>query len=127
MTLRKQKAHALGVEAERKCAEFLQAKGYEIIGMRVRTEGGELDIVARKDDILAVVEVKARRSHAESLYAVTPAKQKRLAQGARALLAQIAGLGDAQMPNIRFDVMALAADGAPFHLEDAWRPDEEFA
>lgn len=124
MKARKQAAHARGVEAEQRCAELLQAKGYKIVGMRLRTKGGELDIVARDGDVLVIVEVKARRTHDAGLYAITPAKQKRLVRAATAFLA---GLGGAAVPNMRFDVMAVGADGAPLHLQDAWRPNEEYA
>ncbi len=124
MTARKQAAHARGLEAEQRCAELLRAKGYEIVGVRLRTEGGELDIVARDGDALVIVEVKARRTHDAGLYAITPAKQKRLARAAAAFLA---GLGGAAVPNIRFDVMAVGMNGAPLHLQDAWRPENEYS
>src|SRR6185436_15138871 len=99
-------------------------KGYKILGIRVRTMGGEIDIVACKGDTLVIVEVKARAREEESLYAVTPAKQKRLARAAEALLAdpgKINGLAAGIPPNIRFDVMAAAPGRRPLHLEDAWR------
>lgn len=120
----RQAAHALGHSAEKIGAAYLQGKGYEILGVRVRTLAGEIDIVARSGDTLAIVEVKARASTDDALYAVTPAKQARLYAAAEALLAEpgkIAGLAERLPPNIRFDVMAVPRNGAPLHLEDAWR------
>lgn len=125
MKYEKQAAHALGLAAEERCAAYLREKGYEVLALRLRTKAGEIDIVARHGDTLAIIEVKARASVDESLYSVTPAKQARLAGAAEALLAdtsKIGGLSLNDTPNIRFDVMAFPPGGAPFHLEDAWRP-----
>jgi Holliday junction resolvase-like predicted endonuclease len=45
------------------CAEKeLKTKGYDILGKRVRTKYGEVDILAKKDSDLVAVEVKQRRS-----------------------------------------------------------------
>lgn len=124
----RQAAHALGMQAEHACAEYLRGKGYTVLAERVRTGAGEIDLVAVKDDLLVVVEVKARAAQADALESVTPAKCRRLARAAEALLADpscIPGLDLASIPpNIRFDVMAVMPGQALFHLEDAWRPDE---
>jgi putative endonuclease len=60
MTNRKQ---TLGRWGEDAAAEYLQSRGYKILARNVRTPHGELDIVARKDDLLLFVEVKTRSSH----------------------------------------------------------------
>jgi putative endonuclease len=60
MTNRKQ---TLGRWGEDAAAEYLQARGDVIVARNVRTPHGELDIVARKDDLLLFVEVKTRSSH----------------------------------------------------------------
>ncbi|MBV8938552.1 MAG: YraN family protein [Alphaproteobacteria bacterium] len=117
-------AHRLGREAEAACAEHLRAAGWRIIGVRVQTGAGEIDILAVEDDTLVIVEVKARAYEADGLYAITRAKQKRLVAAAWAILAnpgKIAGLATPLPPNIRFDAMAVSASGPPFHLRDAWR------
>ncbi len=82
----------------------------------------------RQGDTLVIVEVKARKSEDESLYSITPLKQRRLAQATNALLGEpgkIDGLGDGLVPNIRFDVMAVAPNCPPVHLENAWSIDDE--
>lgn len=123
-------AHRRGVSAEEECTRYLQAKGYHILGQRVRTAGGEIDIVAVQGDTLVIVEVKARATADQGLYAITPQKQRRLAEATGALLAdpgKIVGLGGALPPNIRFDAMAAVPGGPPLHLENAWRVDDGFS
>ena len=47
-------------------------KGYRILARRYRTPHGEIDIVARRQQLIAFVEVKARASLDDAAYAVTP-------------------------------------------------------
>lgn len=130
MTRDRKQAYLLGISAEEACARYLEANGYRILGQRVRTAGGEIDIVAETGDTLVIVEVKARARADDSLYAVTKHKQKKLVQAAGALLAdpsKIGGRGRALPPNIRFDVMAAEPGKPPLHLENAWRVEDEYA
>jgi hypothetical protein len=58
---RKRRSERKGRRAELFAALALMLKGYRIVNMRYRTPVGEIDIVARKRDLIAFVEVKARR------------------------------------------------------------------
>ena len=53
-------AFRTGLSAENRAAAFLMAKGYRILAKRFRTPYGEIDLVARKRNLLAFIEVKAR-------------------------------------------------------------------
>ena|SRR5438046_3134045 len=55
-------AFRTGVSAESRAAAFLMAKGYRILEKRFRTRYGEIDIVARRRNLVAFIEVKARAS-----------------------------------------------------------------
>ncbi len=68
---------SIGRWGEQAAADFLCARGYEIVGRNVRTPYGEIDLVARKDGITTFVEVKARtsKSFGPPEVAVTPRKQ----------------------------------------------------
>src|SRR5215468_942570 len=55
-------AFRTGISAESRAAAFLMAKGYRILAKRFRTPFGEIDLVAKKRDLLAFIEVKARAS-----------------------------------------------------------------
>ena len=51
-----------GREGEAAAAAYLRKKRYEVIGANYRCRFGELDIVARRDDMVIFAEVKTRRS-----------------------------------------------------------------
>ena len=53
-------AFRTGLSAEACAAAFLLAKGYRILARRFRTPHGEIDIVAKKRQLIAFIEVKAR-------------------------------------------------------------------
>ena len=74
--------HLLGIVGENiACAELLQ-RGYAILERRYRTRFGEIDIIARHGEFTVFVEVKARAGDdfGGGAAAVTPWKQRRIAQ-----------------------------------------------
>ena len=90
---------------------------------RLRSPVGEIDIIARRGDVLAFIEVKARPSHAQAAYAVTKRQQGRLVRAALLYIARRPKLSKLAM---RFDVMLVTTLWRPpRHLTDAWRPDAE--
>ncbi len=93
------------------------AQGYRIVGFRVRTSQAEIDLLATKAGVLAVVEVKRRANLDEALAAVTWRQRERLRQAAQGLAARRPDLAGAA---IRLDLMALAPGRLPRHLPDAW-------
>ncbi|MGQ9364781.1 YraN family protein [Azospirillum sp. ST 5-10] len=117
-TEERRRTEAYGRFAEALCRLSLRLKGYRILAERLRTPLGEIDIVARRGDTLAVVEVKARADWAAASEAVSARQRGRLARAAHAYLAthpQYAGL------TLRFDVMLVTPWSWPRHLRDAWR------
>src|SRR4030088_91689 len=79
-------AFRTGLSAESRAAAFLMAKGYRILAKRFRTPYGEIDIVARKRNLIVFIEVKARASLDEAAYAVTPRQQARIIDAAQGWL-----------------------------------------
>ena len=67
----------IGDIAEDKAVEFLKNNGYDIIDRNFYTKFGEIDIVAKKDEILHFVEVKSGKKF-NSIYNITPTKMKRI-------------------------------------------------
>ena len=51
----------LGRRAERLVAEYLQARGFQIVGQNVRVGRLEIDLIARRRELLVFCEVRARR------------------------------------------------------------------
>jgi len=76
--------------SEQHVADSLRATGWEILVRNWRGGGSELDIVASREGVIRIVEVKARQD-GDPLAAVTPAKCRRLTRAARAFLSQWTG------------------------------------
>ena len=110
-------AFRAGLSAEAKAAALLMAKGYRILARRFRTPHGEIDIVARKSDLLAFVEVKARASLDDAAYAVTPRQQQRIIDAAQGWLMAHPEHGEFEL---RFDVVLVAPKSLPRHLKAAF-------
>ncbi|CAK0745128.1 putative endonuclease [uncultured Gammaproteobacteria bacterium] len=107
-----------GLYAEALARFALRLKGYGIIASRCRTPAGEIDIVARRGGVLAVVEVKARPTLDAARAALSERQRQRLTRAAGVFLAlhpELAGL------TIRFDVVLVVPGHWPRHIEDAWR------
>lgn len=54
---------AIGNKAEDLACDFLKKKGYKILERNFLIRGGEIDIIAKDNEFLVFVEVKARYSH----------------------------------------------------------------
>lgn len=102
----------------------LRLTGWGILGRHVmsgRGSGaGEVDIVARRGNVVAFVEVKLRPSLAAAAAAISPRQQGRIARAARHFLATHPDLAGCVL---RFDAMLVAPWRLPRHLADAWRPE----
>jgi putative endonuclease len=119
--LRGRRAYVAGQGAEALAAQALTAEGWALLGQRIRTEAGEIDLIAEREGLLAFIEVKARPSLAEAAFALGPRQRARLVAAADAWLAANPGHGAAGM---RFDVMLVAADGTIRRIADAFRADD---
>lgn len=53
----------IGDLGEKYALKFLKKKGYKVLFTNFHAYGGEIDIIAKKDDYLAFVEVKARHTN----------------------------------------------------------------
>lgn len=113
----KRKAYRLGFTAEWKAAAYLLFKGYGIVAMRYRTHGGEIDIIARKKDLIAFVEVKARRSVDQAIAAVGYAAQTRIRATS---LHWLSRQKDASRLSLRYDVIAVLPRRLPVHIPDVF-------
>jgi len=66
-----------GKQAEEKAIKFLKKKGFNIITKNFYCKGGEIDIIAFKDDVFHFIEVKSGKNF-EPIYNVTPKKIKNI-------------------------------------------------
>ena len=105
-----------GREGERRAAWWLWLRGWRILDRRVRTPAGEVDLVVRKGNLVAFVEVKTRATSAELDFAIDERRLGRVAAAAEYLMPRFAGPGD----DIRVDVILIAPRTLPRHIENAW-------
>ncbi len=99
---------------------LLSVKGYRILGRRIRTHAGEIDLVARAPSgVICFIEVKARGTRDLAAEALGARQQARIARAAELYLAARPGL---DLRGVRFDVVILAPRTWPQHIRDAWRP-----
>lgn len=115
------RARRRGRASELLCRWHLRLHGWRIVARDWRCPAGEIDIVARRGKVLAVIEVKARGNVAAAADAVLPRQRRRIARATSAFLLARPDLAEL-MP--RFDVMLVAPLRPPRHLPDAWRIDE---
>ncbi|MGH6678771.1 MAG: YraN family protein [Bradyrhizobium sp.] len=102
-----------GLSAESRAAAYLMAKGYRILAKRFRTPHGEIDIIARRRNLVAFVEVKARATLDEAAFAVSPRQKARIIDAAQAWLVAHPEHADFEL---RFDAMLIAPRRLPRHL-----------
>jgi len=111
------KAFRRGHVSEYLAALYLLAKGYRIRAMRYRTKAGEIDIIARRGDLVVCVEVKARRDVDSAVFAVTGTAQHRIRAASEIWLSR---QPDAHRISLRYDIVAVQPWRLPKHLADAF-------
>ena len=111
----------IGIKGEQIAADFLLNKGYIILHRNWRSGKKEIDIIAFKDEVLVIAEIKTR-SGSDLLFpeeAVNRKKQQYLKIAA-------AAFSDAnpQYINIRFDIISVLLSGEEVkeivHFEEAF-------
>ena len=110
---RRRAAERRGRFAELAALVLLTLKGYRVMGRRVRTPFGEIDVIVRRGRVLAFVEVKARDELAEAAEAVSPRQRQRIARAAAWWLARRPAFGNHLM---RFDAVLVAPRRLSRHL-----------
>ncbi|WP_423065611.1 YraN family protein [Devosia sp. CN2-171] len=110
-------AELFGRRGEDIAAWYLRLKGYRIVDKRVKTPGGEIDLVVRRFGLTAFVEVKSRMSRNEIGIALEAVNTRRIARAAEHYVSRHPGL--AATP-LRFDVIFLAPMMWPRHVKGAF-------
>ena len=113
----RQAAFRVGISAESRAAAYLVAKGFRILARRWRSPLGEIDIVARRRQLLVFVEVKARATIDEAAEAVNERQRRRIAAAAEVWLA---ANPDKKIVDIRFDAILVAPGKIPRHVPAAF-------
>ena len=96
----------------------LERDGWSILARRLRTSAGEVDLVAEKEGLLAIVEVKSRPGLAEAAASLSDRQQARLISAAEIILANNPQWGS---NGVRFDLLLVNAAGVVRRITDAFR------
>jgi putative endonuclease len=110
----------LGSEGEELAVDFLLKNDYEIIERNYRFDKAEVDIIARKKEVLAIIEVKTR-STADFGNPQDFVKPKQIQRLVKAVDEYVTA-NDLDV-EVRFDIIAIVREGKKFkieHLENAF-------
>ena len=113
----RQRAERWGRMAEAIASAHMIARGYRIEARNWRTASGEVDIIARRGDLVVFVEVKARDTVGAALDAVSYASRRRIEGAGQDWLAQ---QPDGTSLSWRNDLIAVLPWSKPQHFEDVW-------
>lgn len=110
----------LGKKGEALAVDFLLKNDYEIIERNYRFDKAEVDIIAKKENILAIIEVKTRSTidFGNPQDFVKPKQIQRLVKA----VDEYVTLSELQV-EVRFDIIAIVRQGKTFqieHLENAF-------
>ncbi len=109
----------LGNLGEQLAVETIQRRGLEIVARNWRCPLGEIDIIAREGDVLAIIEVKTRRGRSAGTpeQGVDARKQRKLCQLAQCYTENIGWEGD-----VRLDVVGVELSPAGRLLRVSYWP-----
>lgn len=99
---------------------YLRLKGYRLLAHRYKSPMGEIDLIMRKGDTTAFIEVKARDTIDNAVIAVTAHQSKRIAAAARSFMGRDR---KAALQFCRFDIVAVSPYHLPRHIENAFEGD----
>jgi putative endonuclease len=117
---RRQNAERAGRLAELAALWALRLKGYRLLAHRYKSPVGEIDLVMRRGDVTAFIEVKARPTRDAAIESVTGHQARRIAAAARNWMAKDR---KAAMQACRFDIVAVTPYQWPQHIENAFYGD----
>ncbi len=111
------KAYRRGHRGEWLAALALMLKGFRIIARRYRTKLGEIDLIARRGDLVLIVEVKVRATLIEAMDAIARQSERRIEAAADLWLSRQPDYGRL---SIRFDMVAVLPRRWPVHVENVF-------
>ncbi|USG61137.1 YraN family protein [Sneathiella marina] len=114
----RKRAYFRGRTAETLASAYLRCKGYHIVARGYRKPFGEIDIIARRNNLLIAVEVKSRHQMQAALYAVSTKQKYRINKALEAFVMERPRFSDF---TLRMDVLLFTSFlRLPRHIENAW-------
>jgi len=106
-----------GKRGEWLAAAALMLKGFRIVARRYRTRLGEIDLIARRGDLVLIVEVKVRPTLVAAMEAVARQSERRIEAAADLWLSR---QRDNHKLSIRFDLVAVLPRRWPVHVPNVF-------
>ncbi len=116
-TLR-QRHERRGHRGEWLAAAALMLKGYRIVTRRYRTKLGEIDLIARRGDLVLIVEVKVRPTLVQAMEAIGRMSERRIDAAADLWLMR---QPDHARLSLRFDMVAVLPRRWPVHVANVFQ------
>lgn len=113
----KQLDYLKGLSAETFAASYLRLKGFKILERRLKTQFGEIDIIAQKNNLIIFCEIKYRKTLSDAAYSISSNQQTRIINASQYWMQQ------KQIPNttdVRIDAILFYKYGFK-HYENAWQ------
>lgn len=114
---KRKKAFKKGILAERKAAFWLFCKGYRIINRRFKTRLGEIDIIARKGNLILIVEVKCRNTLQAAMDSLSYNSEIRIERASDLWLAR---QRDRDKLSLRYDLIIIRPWRLPLHIKSVF-------
>ena len=110
---KRRRAYRKGHQGEWLAAWILRIKAFRIVARRFKTKSGEVDLIARRGDLVLMVEVKARPTLEQAMDAVPPSALKRIEAAGDEWLAR---QKDHARLSVRYDLIAVLPRRWPVHV-----------
>lgn len=104
-----------GYFGELLAALLLICKGYRILARRFKTPYGEIDIIAKKKNVVVFVEVKARKTMDKCFIAITRKQLQRIQNASEIFMSMKHQFANCDR---RYDVILVANSSFPMHIEN---------
>lgn len=113
--MKREEAERRGRRGETLAAWYLRLKGWRVMAQRVKTHRGEIDLIARRGNLVAFIEVKWRNNQADLDFAIDEWRLRRVRAAVEAVAHRWMKAGD----DMRIDVLLLAPGRWPRHIVNA--------
>ena len=111
-------AYKRGHRGEWLAALALSLKGFRILARRYRTPAGEIDLIARRGNLVIMVEVKARPTLLAAMEAINVTAERRIEAAADLWLSR---RSDYAKLSVRFDLVAILPRRWPVHIPNLFQ------
>ncbi len=92
-------------------------KGYRVVARRYKTRLGEIDLIARRGDLVLIVEVKVRPTLIQAMEAISHMSERRIEAAADLWLSR---QPDYSRLSVRFDMVAVLPRRWPIHVPNVF-------